>query len=141
MTVKKKIHEILQIKKQKCGYFKEFWNLNEFVIVILSIVSMAMFGMRTLFTTLAIKDVHETEMAGFVNFNTLAQWNEIYASIVAAIMFCASLKFLKLLRFNRRVGMLAATLRLVLRELSVRIRKSTNFISNTFRLNILKVLY
>ena len=102
---------------------------------------MAMFGMRTLFTTLAIKDVHETEMAGFVNFNTLAQWNEIYASIVAAIVFCASLKFLKLLRFNRRVGMLAATLRLVLRELSVRIRKSTNFISNTFRLNILKVLY
>lgn len=98
------VHEILQIKKHKCAYFKEFWNLNEFIIIVMSIVSMAMFGMRTLFTTLAIKDVHETEMAGFVNFNTLAQWNEIYASIVSMIVFCASLKFLKLLRFNKRIG-------------------------------------
>jgi len=40
---------------------------------------MAMFGLRTVFTNIAIKDVHETEMAGFVNFNTLASWNEMYS--------------------------------------------------------------
>lgn len=78
---------------------------------------MAMFSMRTIFTNLAIKDVHETEMAGFVNFNTLAQWNEIYTIIVSIIVFCASLKFLKLLRFNKRIGMLAATLRYAAKDL------------------------
>ena len=78
---------------------------------------MAMFAMRTIFTNLAIKDVHKTEMAGFVNFNTLAQWNEIYTIIVSIIVFCASLKFLKLLRFNKRIGMLASTLRYAAKDL------------------------
>jgi len=111
------VHEIIKIKKLKCEYFKHFWNLNEFLIVTFSIVSMAMFAMRTIFTNLAIKDVHKTEMAGFVNFNTLAQWNEIYTIIVSIIVFCASLKFLKLLRFNKRIGMLASTLRYAAKDL------------------------
>jgi hypothetical protein len=112
------ITEILKLKSEKWSYFKKFWNLNEFIIISFSIVSMAMFAMRSLFTKLAINQVKESELGEFVNFNTIGQWDEIYTNITAIIVFCATLKFLKLLRFNKRIGMLAATLRYAFKDLA-----------------------
>ncbi|CAF0709342.1 unnamed protein product [Brachionus calyciflorus] len=103
--------EILKLKKQKCQYFKQFWNLNEFVIISFSIVSMAMFIMRAGFTKMAIKAVFESEMGEFVNFNTIALWDETFNGLSAIVVFCATLKFMKLLRFNKHIGVLAATLK------------------------------
>ena len=104
------VHEILEIKKHKCAYFKEFWNWNEMVIVIFSLISIIMYIMRTIFATAALSTIKKTELGEFVNFNTIAMWDDILNSVSAVIVFCATLKFLKLLRFNKRIGMLAATL-------------------------------
>ena len=111
------ITEIIKLKNEKLGYFKKFWNLNEFTIIIFSIISMVMFGMRTVFTTLAIKEVHESELGEFVNFNTIGLWDETFTNVQAIVVFCATLKFLKLLRFNKHIGMIAGALRLATRDL------------------------
>lgn len=111
------IHAVLLVKEEGCGYFKSFWNINDFLMIILSVVAIAMYGMRTVFTNLAIKAVHESELNGFVNFNTIALWDEVYNAIGATIVFSATLKFLKLLRFDKRIGMLAATVRYSLKDL------------------------
>jgi hypothetical protein len=103
--------EILKIKKEKCAYFKQFWNLNELIMIVFSIISIAMYVMKSGFTTLAMKEVRESELGEFVNFNTIALWDDTFSSILAMVSFCATLKFLKLLRFNKRIGMLAATLK------------------------------
>lgn len=78
---------------------------------------MAMFGMRTVFTNLAIKAVFESELGEFVNFNTIGLWDETFNGLSAIVVFCATLKFLKLLRFNKRIGLLAATLRYACNDL------------------------
>ena len=57
-------------------------------------------------------------MGEFVNFNTIGMWDEMYTNITAIIVFCATLKFLKLLRFNKKIGMLAATLRYAMKDLA-----------------------
>ncbi len=57
-------------------------------------------------------------MGDFVSFNTIASFDEVYSYIVAMITFFTILKFLKLLRFNRRIEMLAKTLRYARRDLS-----------------------
>jgi len=111
------IDEVLKIKNQRLEYFKSFWNWNDLLIVCFSIVTVAMFALRTIFTKLAIKAVHESELGEFVNFNTIGVWNELFVSICSFIVFCATLKFLKLLRFNRRIGMLAACLAYVWKDL------------------------
>ena len=111
------ICEIMKIKAEKCGYLKKFWNLNEMAIIIFSIMAMAMFAMRSLFVTLAIKEVHESELGEFVNFNTIGQWDELFTQVSAVIVFCATLKFLKLLRFNKHIGMVAAALRYATKDL------------------------
>lgn len=47
----------------------------------------------------------------FVNFNMIGSFDETYCYMVALITFFTMLKFLKLLRFNKRIGMLSKSLR------------------------------
>ncbi len=54
----------------------------------------------------------------FVNFNSIASFDEVYSYIVALITFFTMLKFLKLLRFNKRIGMLSRSLRYARQDLS-----------------------
>ncbi len=54
----------------------------------------------------------------FVNFNALASFDEVYSYIVALITFFTMIKFLKLLRFNKRIGMLSRSLRYARRDLT-----------------------
>jgi uncharacterized membrane protein len=57
-------------------------------------------------------------MGEFVNFNAIASFDEVYSYIVALITFFTMIKFLKLLRFNKRIGMLSKSLRYARRDLS-----------------------
>jgi hypothetical protein len=54
----------------------------------------------------------------FVNFNAIASFDEVYSYIVALITFFTMLKFLKLLRFNKRIGILSKSLRYARQDLS-----------------------
>ncbi len=101
----------MKFKNQGRAYFAEFWNLNEMIMVIFSIVSVAMYVMKNTFTALAMKAVKESELGEFVNFNTVSLWDDTFNTILAIVSFCATLKFLKLLRFNKRIGMLASVLK------------------------------
>jgi polycystin 1L2 len=109
--------EIQKLRKQKCEYFKQFWNLNEFLIIVFSILGIVSFAIRSTATVLAIKTVFESELGEFVDFNFISMWGETYACICSAVAFCSTLKFLKLLRFNKKIGMLAHTLRYAFKDL------------------------
>ena len=111
------VTEAFKIKEERMRYFTKFWNINEMVIIVFSLVSIVMFGMRTVFTNMAVKAVHESEMGEFVNFNTIGLWDEYYTIISSVVVFCTTLKFLKLLRFNKQIGMLAMTLRYATKDL------------------------
>jgi hypothetical protein len=111
------VSEILKLKNERCAYFKKSWNWNDLVIICASIVAIVMYAMRTVFANLAINAAFESELGEFVNFNTIAQWDMIYSNVCSAIVFCATLKFLKLLRFNNKISMLSMTLRIASRDL------------------------
>lgn len=54
----------------------------------------------------------------FVNFNAIASFDEVYSYIVALVTFFTMLKFLKLLRFNKRIDMLSKSLHYARSDLS-----------------------
>ena len=41
----------------------------------------------------------------------MAYWNEIYSYLIGWVVFITTLKFIKLLRFNRRISLLSTTIR------------------------------
>ena len=52
-----------------------------------------------------------------MNFVTLAIWGELFGFIMALVVFVSTLKFIKMLKFNRRMGIMGDTIRLATRDL------------------------
>lgn len=48
------------LHKQKLQYFKDFWNMLEFSTMIMSIVTVAMYGMKMVFGNVAMNVVKES---------------------------------------------------------------------------------
>jgi len=48
---------------------------------------------------------------GYVKFQYVGYWNEMFSYMIGFLCFLSSIKFLKLLRFNRKISMLSATLK------------------------------
>ena len=102
--------EMKQLYRLRKGYFREFWNYVEFFMVVLVLTCIGMFFTRTLLVSQAISNL-EDNPGKFVNFGRVASWNEVFMYVVAMVVFVSSIKGIKLLRFNRRITILAQTLR------------------------------
>ena len=42
----------------------------------------------------------------YVNFVTISVWDQMFTVILATVVFLATIKMIKMLRFNKRMGML-----------------------------------
>lgn len=56
---------------------------------------------------------------GFVNFQSLALYDEVYGYVMSAVVYMATIQFLKLLQFNKKMGMLGDTIKLAAKDLKV----------------------
>ncbi|CAF2607106.1 unnamed protein product [Rotaria sp. Silwood2] len=117
-TIYSVFHEVSLIIKQKREYFRKFWNIISFITTVFSVTTILMYGTKKALTRLAIRSLKKTEMGEFVNFNAIGSFDEVYSYIVALITFFTMLKFLKLLRFNRRIGMLSKSFHYARKDLS-----------------------
>lgn len=146
------------LKKERLKFFKDFWNLLEFVMLIMALVSIVMYAIKAAAGKVAIHTLHESQSGKFVfsdififfrnvcvnsilkkiclqkyieiygiiysfagdyvNFVTISIWDEIFGFILATVVFCATIKFIKMLKFNKRMGMLGDTIKLATRDLS-----------------------
>jgi len=53
----------------------------------------------------------------YVNFVTIGVWDEVYGFIMALVVFLSTLKFINMLKFNRRMGMLTDTIKLATKDM------------------------
>ncbi|XP_066910530.1 polycystin family receptor for egg jelly-like isoform X2 [Clytia hemisphaerica] len=94
-------------------YFKEFWNLVEFANIILSILAVFFNFYRDHLVKKLLSRLPRNERSPdkYINLQFAAYWDLVFTYIVALICFFVTLKFIKLLRFNRRISMLSSTLK------------------------------
>ena len=100
----------LMYKQGVRQYLKLFWNKVEVCIVLLSTAGVALCIYRDLLVRALIKRIPSKQPDIFINFQFAANIGLIYTYILAIIVFFVMLKFSKLLRFNKRIGMLSQTL-------------------------------
>jgi hypothetical protein len=103
------IHIVNLVRKQKLEYFKGFFNVLDVLTVIMSIVCIAMYAVKIIFGNKAMDIVNSTASSEYVNFVTIAVWDGVYSAILALVVFLSTLKFLRMLKFNRRLSILTAT--------------------------------
>ncbi|KAI8494931.1 hypothetical protein Bbelb_275360 [Branchiostoma belcheri] len=104
------IREIGNIRKQRKEYFKSFWNWVEIVIILMSFLSLAMYGYRVMGAGAAMEAFQQNPRK-FVSFQRLATMDEMYVYVMSTLTYVGVFKFMRLMRFNKRVCILLAIIK------------------------------
>ncbi|KAH9492781.1 hypothetical protein Btru_024701 [Bulinus truncatus] len=105
------VKELLQVIKLRKAYFLMFWNWVEISIISFSLAAISIYFYRLFETNSLTNKVKETNGNGYVKFQYVGYWNEMFSYLIGFVVFLATIKYLKLLRFNRRISMLSDTLK------------------------------
>ncbi|PAA59473.1 hypothetical protein BOX15_Mlig010540g1 [Macrostomum lignano] len=111
------IREGLLIKRERCAYFSGFWNILEFATLCITVTAVVMYGFKKILANIAMGALANAKSSDYVNFGSLASYDELYTYMVGIVVFISTVKFIKILRFNRRMGMLGATIKLAYKDL------------------------
>lgn len=91
-------------------YFADPWNYIECLVILSSFSAVFVYLSELGLTKLAIRRMRANPDK-FVSFDYIIVLDEAYLSVLGFSVFCAFLKFLKLLRFNRRMSLLVQTIK------------------------------
>lgn len=103
--------ESVKIYRQSCSYFGSFWNWMNLLQLISAITTIAFFFFKEKFVTSFVKEVQanpfETASVDYVLF-----WSNLELVVLAVVVFVVTVKFLRIIRFNRHVCQMVASLKL-----------------------------
>lgn len=102
-----------QVKKyrdERKEYFKDSWNYLEIAVLGFSISSVGFYFARLGMTSYTLKNMKENPDT-FISFQYVAFLDEWVSACCSMAVFFSFLKFLRLLRFNRRMALLTQTLK------------------------------
>ncbi|XP_069123303.1 uncharacterized protein [Argopecten irradians] len=100
---------VKKIKQEKCEFFKQFWNVIDFLNMAFSITACVFYGMHFIMVELATSDFHRNKDA-FLNLQYIVLWDALFGYMLAFLLFCSMLKLLLILRFNPKITQLSGTL-------------------------------
>ena len=102
--------DIKNLVKNGRAHLKKVWNVVDVAITLLSTCAVGVYFSRLLGIHLAIKQF-EKNRSQFVSFQYVVLLNEVVIALIAAVVLLLNMKFLKLLRFNRKVSVLSSSMK------------------------------
>ena len=109
----------MQIKnytRERNEYFRDPWHYPELLVLGFSLSAVGLYFTRHAITAYSVSNMLETP-GKFVSFQYVAFIDEWVAATTAFAVFFAFLKFLRLLKFNRRVSTLIQTIKIASKPL------------------------
>ena len=85
------IEEILEMKKLKWKYLREFWTVLDFIVLICGYSMLAMNLYRTFKVSTVLKDILDNRDR-YANFELLQYWQELFNDVVAVTCFFGWIK-------------------------------------------------
>ena len=113
------LRELWKIKQQKCSYFTDNWNLAEICILIVSYSTIGLYFYRFILTQENLDIFEKTNGNGYIRMDSAAYVDLFYLYSLAFIVFFCTIKIIKLLQFNKRMNVLAMTIRNCWDELKI----------------------
>ncbi|XP_052071199.1 polycystin family receptor for egg jelly-like [Mytilus californianus] len=110
------VTEVKKIRKLKTEYFKEFWNVWELIVLAIAYGLVLVFIYRSVISVQMMKKVKENPTT-FVNFFFAIVWDECCGYFIGILAFMETLRFLRLLRFNKKVSLFTSTMMYVAKPL------------------------
>ncbi|CAM1318005.1 Uncharacterised protein g6863 [Pycnogonum litorale] len=110
--------EIKQIVKQKRNYFRQLPNSIDISLVVIAYAAIALFIQREILTADVLEKFSKTNGKGYIRLQHVAAADEVLGYLISFLVFLANMKFLHLLRFNKRIGILSVTMKECASDLS-----------------------
>ncbi|VDI78620.1 Hypothetical predicted protein [Mytilus galloprovincialis] len=110
------VTEVKKIRKLKKDYFKEFWNVWELIVLAIAYGLVLVFIYRSVISVQMMKKVKDNPTT-FVNFFFAIVWDECCGYFIGILAFMETLRFLRLLRFNKKVSLFTSTMMYVAKPL------------------------
>ncbi|XP_071961517.1 polycystin-1-like [Antedon mediterranea] len=111
------VKEINNFRREGKKYFSKFWNWIEFLIISISIAGVVLYFYRHVVSKELVEKFKENGSKEYIKLQYVANWNEVFMYMLGTVVFLGTTKFLKLLRFNRRMALLSTTLRACAKDL------------------------
>ena len=108
--------ECYRLFRQRRAYFKSPWNWLELAQILSAVLAVLLHLFKVAETTATIRELQKNIYAN-VSFDAAILWSEAENGVLALTVFIISLKLLRLVRFNRQVGVFSATLYLGFKRL------------------------
>ena len=103
--------EVVKIYRQSCSYFRLFWNWMNLLQLVFAITTIAFFFFKEKYMSSFVKKVQEnpfkTTSADYVLF-----WSDLEMIVLSVVVFIVTVKFLRIIRFNRHVCQMVSSLKL-----------------------------
>jgi hypothetical protein len=106
------------LKRGLKEYFSDFWSLVEWSIIISAWISFAMYVIRLETANKVLSFFKETGGYGYMKLQTVNNCNQILTFSLGLCSSLGTIKFLKILRFNRSISHLGQTLKICIGELT-----------------------
>ncbi|RWS14806.1 polycystic kidney disease protein 1-like protein 2-like protein [Dinothrombium tinctorium] len=104
------IREIRNMRRERRAYFQSYWNWAEVFVIGFAYAAIFFYFYRLILTHRILKIFDATHGNAYIKLQFVAQIDEIFGYIIAFTIFIGILKFIRLLRFNKRMGILYSTL-------------------------------
>ncbi|XP_063612193.1 polycystin-2-like protein 1 [Penaeus indicus] len=98
-------------KKAGRAYFKSVWTFMEICVLLLSYAAIVLYLLKTSLTYYTLDKFIATKGKKYVRIQPLAFLDSTLVYVISFQVFIGNIKLLKLLKFNKRIGMLSSTLR------------------------------
>ncbi|XP_076032915.1 polycystin-1-like [Oratosquilla oratoria] len=111
--------EAWKIKKQKCEYFASYWNLAELCIIFMSFCAIGMYIYKKILAQEILYLFSKYYGNTYIRLDKAAIVDKIYLYCIGFVGFFSNLKLIKLLQFNKRMNVLALTIKYCWDELKI----------------------
>jgi len=101
--------EIRELRKLGVKYFKDVWNVVEMAFICFTIATIVIFFFKSEYTRKLIQKVQENPYAR-MSFDFVALWTDIESVFLALVIFLATMKFLRILKFNKHIAIMAKSI-------------------------------
>ena len=102
--------EVVNIGRTGGAYFKHFWNWLELIEIVSAASSVVMFVQKEKYTSEFVRKVRsnpfETSSADY-----LVLWSDLEVALLSFVIFIVTIKLLRIIRFNRHICQMMATLK------------------------------
>ena len=104
------LREVYKIYRKKCAYFRDVWNWVEILQIIFSFLVVVFYVIKSKMVLKSALKVQENPFVP-VSFGEAITWNHAENAVLAITVFIATVKLLRMIRFNPHVSIMMSSFR------------------------------